>query len=98
MSPKTQKMLLAAIKIVLVISMFLAGAYFYNQLPQEIPTHRNVAGVADSYGPKIQTLLGIPMIALFLVLMFYFLPKRDPRKQNYALFGFAWETIQFATL
>lgn len=94
----TQKQIFRTIKILLVLAMILVGWLLYNQLPSVIPTHRNALWVADAYGSKLGTLIGLPAVAIVLIVLFYFLPKLDPRKKNYPWFATAREVMQLLIL
>ena len=94
MSQKTQKFLFLAFKILLIVAMIAVGAYFYAQLPDQIPTHWDAQWVINSYGSKLQMLVGLPLMSFALLLLFTFLPKRDPRTKNYENFFLARETMQ----
>ena len=98
MSQKTQKYLFLAFKILLIVAMIGVGAYFYAQLPDQIPTHWDAQWVINSYGSKLQMLVGLPLMSLALLLLFTFLPKRDPRTKNYENFFLARETMQLIIL
>lgn len=86
------------LKILLIVAMLVVGWLLYDKLPAQIPTHWNAQGVIDGYGSKWVTLIGLPALGIFLMLLFHFLPKRDPRKQNYASFATAWEVLQLMIL
>ncbi len=94
MSQKTQKFLFLAFKILLILAMIAVGIYFYAQLPDQIPIHWDAQWVINGYGSKLNTLIGLPLMSLALLLLFTFLPKRDPRTKNYENFFLARETMQ----
>lgn len=62
--------------------MFLAA---YSYLPESVPIHWNAQGQVDNYGSKAMAAF-IFFLPLLLALMFQFLPKIDPKKQNYVKF------------
>lgn len=62
--------------------MFLAA---YSYLPETMPIHWNAQGQVDNYGSKAMAAF-IFFLPLLLALMFQFLPKIDPKKQNYVKF------------
>ncbi|NDK08777.1 DUF1648 domain-containing protein, partial [Candidatus Gracilibacteria bacterium] len=78
--------------------MSLVGAYFFNLLPDTVPIHWDFEGKPDRMGSKLMHLIMFPIISLGLVLLFSFLPKLDPKKENYDKFGTAWEIFQFSIL
>lgn len=58
----------------------------YARLPETVPIHWNAAGEIDGYGSKL-TAGVLFLITPALALMFQFLPKIDPKKQNYEKFS-----------
>lgn len=62
--------------------MFLAA---YSYLPESVPIHWNAQGQVDNYGSKAMAAF-LFFLPLLLALMFQFLPKIDPKKQNYVKF------------
>ena len=78
--------------------MIAVGVHFYAQLPDQIPTHWNAQWVINGYGSKLQMLVGLPLMSLVLLVLFTFLPRRDPRTKNYENFFLARETIQILIL
>lgn len=62
----------------IIISLF-----FYNKLPEEIPTHWNFAGEIDDYSPKVFALLVLP-ISMFLVdFITKFILLNSPKREGY---------------
>lgn len=95
-SKKTRTLL--GIKIWLIIAMLLTGRAVYDQLPEQMPKHRNIQGQVDSYWSKLGGVLTLPLIVLAMVVLFRFLPKIDPKKANYEKFGNVWEIMQFVII
>ncbi len=85
-------------KLLIVWVMFLVWAYFYNLLPNEVPTHWGPNWLPDAYGSKLLNVVLFPVLALFIVVLFPILSKIDPKKENYEKFGKSWEIIQFAII
>ena len=86
------------LKILLIVSMLIAGRCVYDKLPAQIPSHWNAQGIVDGYGSKWTTLIWLPALGVFLMVLFYFLPKLDPRKKNYSSFSTAREVLQLMIL
>lgn len=78
--------------------MFLFGIYFYPQLPDKVPVHWNYEWVIDRTADKGLWVFMIPIITLIMVIMFKYLPKLDPKKENYEKFEKTWEIFQFIIL
>jgi uncharacterized membrane protein len=70
----------------LIALAFALSAFFYNQLPEQIPSRWDPAGEIAGYLPKNITLLIMPGIGLLVIGLFAILPKIDPLKENYAAF------------
>jgi uncharacterized membrane protein len=83
-----------AIETLIILGMFAAGALLLNQLPSEIPSHWNAAGVVDGWMLKEEGIWLIPAIALLIMLVFQLLPRIDPKKENYSSFAGAWNIMQ----
>ena len=64
---------------------FLLVAFFWGKLPDQVPIHWNAAGQVDSYASKGFLWL-FCVISPVLALFFQFLPKADPKKENYEKF------------
>lgn len=71
-------------KTVLMLSVIsiLITLYLYPMLPNEIPIHFNISGEVDDYGPRTFALFTavLPLISL---IFFRFLPRLDPKGENY---------------
>lgn len=72
--------------LLMIIAAFAVSAYFYPMLPDKIPTHWNFKGEINGYSNKLSGALIMPIINLFMYVMFLFLPVLDPKKENYKLF------------
>ena len=66
------------IAFALVIASFVAPAWLYADLPDQIPTHWNIRGEVDGRGGK-WTLFLFPAMMLVALILFYFLPALSPR-------------------
>lgn len=65
-----------------VILMFAVAFFIYPQMPENIASHWNINGQADSYLPKILGLFLLPGISLIMYLLLIFIPQIDPQKRN----------------
>lgn len=81
-------------RFLLVGFAFGLGLALYDKLPDPIPTHWNLEGVADDWTDKKKGVWLIPSLSLIMLFFFPILAKIDPRRKNYAKFGPAWELIQ----
>jgi len=64
--------------VVLVLAAWGAAAVFYLQLPEKIPTHWNLQGQIDGYGPK-GTIFIMPAAMSGLLVLFALLPALSPK-------------------
>ena len=82
------------IRILFVVAMFIAGVFFYKDLPEMIPTHWGINGKIDDYSKKEFFVFLIPVITLAMVGIFKIGQLMDPKKERYELFKKEWEIIQ----
>lgn len=82
----------------LLAAMFLASAVVWPRAPERLPVHWDLAGEVDRHGGRVEGLLLLPALALGVYLLLRALPRLDPGRANYALFGGAYATIRLATL
>jgi len=68
--------------ILIILASFGVGIYYYPLLPDRMASHWNEKGQVDGYMGKFWGLFLMPVISLILYLMFLFLPKIDPLKEN----------------
>lgn len=76
---KNYKMLIIASLLCLVPLIYVL--YFYNSLPQTVPTHFDFKGNANGYSKKT-TLIFLPIIFSALTLFAGFFTLNDPRLKN----------------
>jgi len=67
------------IDLLLIFVSFLIAAELYTRLPQNVPTHWNLHGVANGFTPKPWGAFMGPMILLFLFLVLRILPAISPQ-------------------
>jgi uncharacterized membrane protein len=80
--------------IILVVLSFVSSIIAKPYLPDQIPTHWNVAGEVDAYANKDYGVFYLPLMMLAMLVLFYFLPKIDPKKDNYEIFKKEWQIIR----
>ena len=80
----TLKTELAPIVTILIIT--IASFYFYQNFPDQVPTHWNYKGEIDSYSGKTFGAFGFPAIIMGVYLMFLVFPYLDPKKERYQEF------------
>jgi len=73
------------IKIIIiftVIASFLISFLLYPLMPEKMASHWNIQGEVDNYTPKTVGLFLMPVISVFMLLLFFLIPKIDPLKEN----------------
>lgn len=68
--------------LMIILLSFGIAFYLYPQMPDIMASHWNAAGKVDGYMPKFWGLFLMPLITLFMFLLFIFIPRIDPLKQN----------------
>ena len=72
--------------IFLILFSFVVALYFYPQLPDTMASHWNSKGEVDGYMSKCSSAFLLPLVSLFMFLLFLLIPKIDPLKKNYEKF------------
>jgi len=86
------------IPLSILAAMLAAAAWGWGRMPERIPVHWNLDGEIDRYGGRFEGVLLLPLIAVGTYLLFLFLPRLDPGRDNYARFRGAYLTIRVAIL
>jgi uncharacterized membrane protein len=81
--------------LLLILLSYGFGLYFAPILPERIPTHWNISGQIDGYGPKIMGVIGFPSITLGIYILMLVLPLIDPKRKNYNLFDGVYKLIRW---
>jgi uncharacterized membrane protein len=80
----------------IILFPFILVAWFWNSLPEQIPTHFGLDGTPDDYSSKVVGLIVFPSINILLYFLFIALPKIDPRRKSYELFPDKYRIIRMA--
>jgi uncharacterized membrane protein len=67
--------------LILLLAPFVVSLILSDRVPDTVPTHFNLQGEADDYGPKWIILYMLPALGLVLYLGLLFLPGIDPKKR-----------------
>ncbi|MEA4901461.1 SdpI family protein [Desulfitobacterium sp.] len=67
----------------LIIADFLIAFWAYPQLGDRVPSHWNLAGEVNGYSSRFGGAFMLPLILLGIYLLFWIIPKIDPKKANY---------------
>lgn len=66
----------------IIILSFIIGIYLYPQLPSPVASHWNFRGEVNGYMSKFWGLFLMPLISIFILLLFLLIPRIDPLKAN----------------
>lgn len=80
----------------LVAASALTAASMYAQLPDPTPTHWNLRGEVDRYGPRWELAFGVPVVGLLLIGMLVVLPLLGPFRSNLQQFRLIYARISVA--
>ena len=72
--------------IALILSLYILGYFLYPHLPEQVPSHWNMAGEVDGYSSRTFHVLFFPSMTLFLYIFMSFAPILDPKSENYKKF------------
>lgn len=67
---------------ILILLPSLVGCVFWNQLPEEMPTHFNLLSQVDGYDHKMFAIFGLPALMLLMHWLILFLMIKDPKSSN----------------
>ncbi|MEM4396462.1 MAG: SdpI family protein [Candidatus Woesearchaeota archaeon] len=84
------------IEQVLFIISLLFSLIIFPFLPAKIPSHFNSEGI-PSYSSKF-TIFFFPILLLIFILLFKYLPKIDPLKENYKFFNKYYEEFKLVIM
>ena len=78
---------------VLIAAAVLFSMSVYRQLPERMPVHWGWHGQVDRYGSRVEGAFMLPALMLLIWLLLRFLPRIDPRRENYAKFADTYELL-----
>ena len=70
------------ISAIIVVLYYVLAAAVYPMMPEKIASHWGVDGNVNGYMDKFWGVMLLPVIATALFLLFLFLPKMDPKREN----------------
>lgn len=68
--------------LIIIFASFIIASYLYPIMPNMMASHWNYKGEVDDYLPKSFLLFLMPIISVFLFLIFLIIPRIDPLKEN----------------
>lgn len=78
--------------LVMATAAILFTVAVYSQLPEQMPAHWNLRAEVDGWSSRTRGAFLLPAMAVGIWLLLRYLPKIDPRRQNYERFR---ETYDF---
>lgn len=82
------------ISILIILAVAISAYYFNGLLPDTIITHWDINGQADGWGSKNILVVFVPFLIIGLYILFRFLPRMDPKKENYIKFDSAYHAFK----
>jgi uncharacterized membrane protein len=79
--------------LIFIAAMLVFSLAVYNQLPDIVPTHWNIAGEPDGFSGKLEAVLFAPALSLALLILLNLLPRIDPRRAAYEDFQTVYRFI-----
>lgn len=73
--------------ILAILATIVFAFYFFANAPEQVPTHWNIHGQVDDYSSKAFTATFFPSLIVAVYLLFWLLPKIDPKKEKYEKFA-----------
>src|SRR5436190_21433005 len=72
----------------LVVAAVAAGmsVWAYPRLPATMATHWGLDGTPNGFSSRLMAVAIVPLLLVFMTVLFNVLPKLDPRRENYAKF------------
>ncbi len=67
--------------LLLLLVPFILLLIFWDQFPDEVPIHWNIRGETDDFAPKMPGMLLMPLVAIFVQLVFWLIPVLDPKRR-----------------
>ena len=67
--------------LLLLVIPFIALPFVWDQMPDEVPIHWDSSGQPDNYASKTVGLLLLPLINVGVYLLFWLIPKIDPKRK-----------------
>jgi len=68
--------------VIMAVVFFVTGALFYPYLPTQVASHWDSAGQVNGHLPKFWGAFLLPIIFVFLAVLFILIPRIDPRREN----------------
>jgi len=70
------------ILLIFILTSLIVSYIYYPYLPEQMASHWNAQGEVDGYTNKLWGSLVGPIVLLFLLILYWLVPKIDPLKEN----------------
>ncbi|MED2944792.1 SdpI family protein [Bacillus swezeyi] len=82
----------------IILANLLMWAIAYPHISDQVPIHWSSSGEVDRYASKMEAMLTMMGLLVFLYIMMILTPKLDPRRKNYQLFSKTYHLLINAML
>jgi len=79
--------------VIIILFSFVLAVYFYPSSPSVMVTHWGLYGEPNGYSQKFFALFFMPILSVFLYILFRFLPKTDPYHSHFKEFEKYFDTF-----
>jgi len=86
------------IPLILIILTLVSAVFFYNNLPERIAIHWNIAGEVDGYGSGQTQAIIFPLLIIGIYFLFLLIPYLDPKKERYEQFSKVYHIFKLLLL
>jgi uncharacterized membrane protein len=87
------KQKISFLPLVIIIIGFALAFYFYPQMPEKVVSHWDINGEPNGYMPKFWGLFLLPGLSVIMYLLFWIVPKMDPKKENIEKFRSYYDNL-----
>ncbi|MDD5547648.1 MAG: DUF1648 domain-containing protein [Candidatus Pacebacteria bacterium] len=70
------------VPLLIIVASFAVGIYFYPQMPDQVASHWNTQGQVNGYMSKFWGMFLMPLLSVFMYLLFLIIPELDPKAEN----------------
>ena len=74
------------LSLVIILLLFLFGAFIYDKMPDQMASHWGTNDVVDGYMGRFWGVFMMPLMSMFILALFLVLPSIDPLKENIIAF------------
>ena len=78
--------LTTTLSIIIILISVIAGVLVYDKLPDLMASHWGTNDQVDDYMSKFWGVFMMPLLSLFMLVLFLVIPQLDPLKENIAEF------------